>query len=251
MKNEIISFLRRKDYSFIKDLGEGATGKTVLLHDDQIDEYFVCKKFKPCFEERRQELFNNFIREIKLLHKISHKNIVRIFNYYLYPDQSSGYILMEYVEGVDIHEYLQNHPEKINDIFFQVVSGFAYLEENSILHRDIRPPNILVSNHGRVKIIDLGFGKQIQANSDYNKSISLQGWCRPPSEFAQGRYDYRTEIYFVGKMFEEIVRKDFQYDETLKKMCNFLFEMRQDSFKRVKMEIQVTKFSQVEFSNDA
>jgi serine/threonine-protein kinase len=68
-----------------------------------------------------------------------------------------GYILMEYVQGMNIVEYLEIHPEEINEVFFQVVAGFAHLEENDILHRDIRPANILVTDDGTVKIIDLGF----------------------------------------------------------------------------------------------
>lgn len=248
MKNEIITFLRRKDYSFIDELGEGATGKTILIHDTQIEENFVCKKFKPCIDERKEELFQNFVREIKLLHKIFHRNVVRIFNYYLYPEHFSGYILMEYIRGQDIHEFLRANPEKINDVFSQVISGFACLEENSILHRDIRPPNILVSQNGLVKIIDLGFGKQVQSNADFNKSISLQSWCRSPSEYAQEKYDFKTEIYFVGKLFEEIMNPEFRYEAILKRMCNFLCELRCESFKKIEMEIQAAKFSQVEFS---
>lgn len=138
-EKSIVNFLRKRDYKFVKVLGQGACGKTVLLKDDIIGSDFVCKKYVPCVESRRHELFKNFLREIKLLHEIYHANVVRVFNYYVYPEQLTGYILMEYIDGVDLERHLKNKPETVNDIFLQAVDGFAYLEKSSILHRDIRP----------------------------------------------------------------------------------------------------------------
>ncbi|HEY9860083.1 MAG TPA: protein kinase, partial [Candidatus Obscuribacterales bacterium] len=105
-ENEIINFLRRRDYKLLRELGQGACGKTVLLYDDQIEEHFVCKKYAPFSEDYREELFSNFVREIKLLHAIHHENIVRVFNYYLYPDSFTGYILMEFINGIEIDKYI-------------------------------------------------------------------------------------------------------------------------------------------------
>lgn len=173
VQDKTIEFIRKRDYKFIKELGQGACGKTVLLYDDMINEHFVCKKYHPFSETHRQELFSNFVREIKLLHQVHDTNVVRVFNYYLYPDQLTGYILMEFVDGTDVEDYLKNAPEKINEIFLQVINGFRYLEANNILHRDIRPQNLMVTNTDNVKIIDLGFGKKIEQSKDFDKSISL------------------------------------------------------------------------------
>jgi serine/threonine-protein kinase len=57
-------------------------------------------------------LFNNFVREVKLLHQVHHDNVVRFFNHYLYPEALAGYILMEFIDGPDIEEYINAHPEK-------------------------------------------------------------------------------------------------------------------------------------------
>jgi eukaryotic-like serine/threonine-protein kinase len=182
--NRLVEFLRKRDYMLIKELGQGACGRTVLLRDDVIGEYFVCKKYSPFYEADHKDLFENFVREIKLLHAIYHQNVVRVFNYHLYPEKFAGYILMEYILGEDIEVYSRNNPEKINEIFGQAVAGFAHLETNHILHRDIRPMNIMVRDDGVVKIIDLGFGKKVQEPFDFDKSISLNWWCEPPKEFA-------------------------------------------------------------------
>jgi len=144
IQKEIIQFLRKRDYRLVRELGQGASGKTVLLYDEQIEEHFVCKKYVPYSEAHRQQLFANFVREIKLLHQIHNGNVVRVFNYYLYPDNYTGYILMEFVDGSDIDEYIARFPEKTNELFLQAISGFAYLERAGILHRDIRPGNVMV-----------------------------------------------------------------------------------------------------------
>lgn len=172
--SRMIEFVRKRDYKFVRALGSGACGRTILLHDDLIDEHFVCKKYAPVSETHRAELFANFVREIKLLHKIQHENVVRVFNYYLYPDQFTGYILMEFVEGLDIEDFVSKHPENTSGLFLQAINGFAYLESQSILHRDIRPLNVLVRTDGIVKIIDLGFGKHVLDSDDFDKSISLR-----------------------------------------------------------------------------
>lgn len=254
MKEKLIEFIRKRDYIFVKELGQGACGKTILLHDDMINEHFVCKKYSPYSESHRQELFSNFIREIKLLHQIHHQNVVRVFNYYLYPDQLTGYILMEFVDGSDIDEYLEHAPEKTNEIFLQSVDGFRYLETNNILHRDIRPQNLMVRGDGTVKIIDLGFGKRVQYPDDFDKSISLNWWCEPPEEFSNAIYDFRTEVYFVGKLFEKIIQEKgidhFKYKGVLSRMCNRDPENRIQSFFDIEKEIQNDRFFEIDFSNE-
>lgn len=241
MENEAIEFLRKKDYKYINEIGQGGTGRTVLLLDEIIDEHFVCKKYSTYFEEDQKTYFQNFIDEIKLLHLLYHKNVVRVFNYYLYPESTTGYILMEYIEGDTIESYLQRNPEKINEVFLQTINGFMHLEQNDILHRDIRPENILVSNHGIPKIIDLGFGKKIEFDEDFNNSISLNWRYLKPDDFNDKIYDFRTEVYFVGKLFEEIILQNsiqnFAYLSVLNSMINQKYQERINSFFEVDRKI--------------
>jgi eukaryotic-like serine/threonine-protein kinase len=247
-----IKFLRKRDYKLIRELGQGACGKTVLLYDDQINEHFVCKKYAPYSEEHRSELFTNFIREIKLLHQIHHPHVVRVFNYYLYPESLSGYILMEYVNGSDIDEFLGVAPEKSNELFIQAISGFRYLESNNILHRDIRSQNLMVRDDGTLKIIDLGFGKRIHDSGDFDKSISLNWWCELPDEFRDDTYDFKTEVYFLGKLFEKTIQEKeidhFEYGSVLTRMCQTNPEERIETFFEIEKEIQSNQFYEIGFS---
>lgn len=222
MREEIIKFIREKDYVFVKELGRGACGKTVLLYDDVLKMELVCKKFQPTSGDI-EVLFKNFKEEIKFLFHFHHPNIVRIFNYHLYPSMKAGYILMEHVDGVTINKFLQDKPESIDQVFLQVIKGFSCLENNNFLHRDIRKANIMVSKEGIVKIIDFGFGKIIETDEDFQKSISLNMWCEKPLEYQDGIYDFKTQVYFVGMIFDALINEHsishFTYKELLLKMC--------------------------------
>lgn len=251
MNNQIVKFIRRKDFELIEELGRGACGRTVLLDDPIIGERFVCKKYAPMYEELTDELYGNFVEEIKLLHLLNHPNIVRVFNYYLYPEEKTGYILMEYIIGSDIEDHLKCHPENINTIFSQVVEAFFHLEVNDILHRDIRPMNILVSNEGNVKVIDFGFGKKITETNNFDKSISLNWWCEPPTEFKDNIYNHATEVYFVGKLFENIILENqieqFSYKKIVSRMVARDPNNRVSLFSDVRNEILSGAFADLEF----
>lgn len=250
----LVHFLRRRDYVFVRVLGQGACGQTVLLRDEVIDGHFVCKKYVPFSESHRQELFKNFLREIKLLHEVHHQNVVRVFNYYVYPEKLTGYILMEYVDGQDIEERLRRQPESINELFVQAIDGYAYLESCLVLHRDIRPQNILVREDGTLKIIDLGFGKRVETSKDFDKSISLNWWCEPPEEFALDTYDHATEVYFVGKLFEKLIHdigiEHFKHTALLSRMCQGDPNRRIPTFFDVKTQVALNQSDDVEFTDE-
>lgn len=254
MELDIVRFLRTRDYFFVKELGRGACGRTVLLRDEVLGQHFVCKKYSPMEGLDRKTLFQNFLREIKLLHDLNHANVVRIFNYHLYPDHLAGYIVMEQVVGSNLAEHLSGNPEQINEVFEQVIAGFTHLESNKILHRDIRETNIMVSDQGIVKIIDLGFGKRVHTVNDFDKSISLNWWCVLPVEFERGIYDFQTELYFVGKLFEKIIQDHaidhFKYSNVLNLMCQRNPKDRAQSFADVQGAIVGNLFLEIDFSDN-
>jgi serine/threonine-protein kinase len=255
LQNEIVPFLRRRDYLLIRELGQGACGKTVLLYDETIDEQFVCKKYLPYSEIAREGLFANFLREIKLLHNVHHPNLVRIFNYYLYPEKFAGYILMEFVDGVEIDRFANENPHKLDRLFEQAIEGFSHLGTCGILHRDIRMGNLMVDRTEQLKIIDLGFGKKITTPADYEKSITLNWWCKTPAEFVEKRYDYGTEVYFVGKLFEKLIQdndiENFRYKDILRRMCSVEPNQRFPRFSDIQQELRNESFTNSDFSEES
>ena len=158
---EIIPFIKQKNYIMVNnDLGKGSFGKTVLLQDPFIE----AKKYEPEEESIKQQFYRNFLAEIKILYKLNHKNIVRIYNYYAYENLYTGYILMEYIDGKTIGEFIESYCAPfshitLDDIFLQLVDAFCYMEAHEVIHRDIREGNILIERDGTVKVIDFGIGK--------------------------------------------------------------------------------------------
>ena len=250
--NDPIRFKKVQEYIFVQELGQGACGKTVLLRDEFLDTNFVAKKYNPYSDDHREELFEKFIREIKLLHRLNHRNIVRIFDHYIYPEILTGFIIMEYINGEQIDRYVQAYPDRINDLFRQAIEGFHHLETKRILHRDIRQQNLMVTDDGLLKIIDLGFGKQIQLEGDYGISVSLNQWCEPPSEHSHKVYSFQTEIYYVGHLFRVLIENneinDFKYQEILRQMCESSSEDRFTNFLDILTPIRSGRFDEPEFS---
>lgn len=161
---DIIAFDAKKSFTYIKPLGDGGTGDTHLFKDETTDMLFAIKKYVPKDTRFIDEYYKRFVDEIKILFNISHLNIVRIYNYYLYPTAKTGFLQMEYVDGNRIDEFVPFpfSTKSWNDVFGEIVSAFEYLEQHSILHRDIRATNILIDKNDNVKIIDFGFGKQLK-----------------------------------------------------------------------------------------
>lgn len=240
-KDEIIKFIRGRNYVVQKTLKDGGTGTTVLLKDDIIDLDLVCKKFNPLPENDVDLCFDKFIDEIKILHGLLHENIVRVYSYYLYPNHKFGYILMEYIDGMELENYLIFETcEKYENVFTQVINGFVYLEKNKVIHRDIKSSNIMVTKDGVVKILDFGFGKKITSNDD---SSILLNWpvSKIPDEVAYSTpiYNHRTDIYFIGKMFNDLIKDyeidDFKYKSIIDKMIVTNPNERISSFEEIKL----------------
>lgn len=223
MEKKTIPFIRQKDYVLIGNAGVGAIGDVRLLKDEIIDEIFACKKYAPSPFVNRTDFFEYFKKEIKILYLLNHKNIVRVFSYYMYPEKNTGYIIMEYIEGEKIDRYIAENPNTIDNLFEQIVDAFIHIHSAGILHRDIKPSNILITSEGILKVIDFGFGKrtEIEGYQEEN-SLSLAGMYDRPNDYKE--YSFSTEVYFVGQLFRGLLTdhqiKSFKYNNILDKICS-------------------------------
>lgn len=89
-KNTLIKFIKEKDYKFLQEIGQGGTGRTILIEDETINENFVCKKYSPFYEADKDTYYQYFKNEIKILYTLFHKNIVRVFNYFFILKKQLG-----------------------------------------------------------------------------------------------------------------------------------------------------------------
>lgn len=255
-----IEFNRPTKYKFIEELGAGACGKTVRLRDTDMDLEFVAKKYRPFFEEAEDvdlydDLLSRFRDEARILFRLNHPNVVRVYNFYDYREIKTAYIIMEYVAGAELHSFLAENPFSADRVFEGIVDGFAHLQSEDVLHRDIRPANILVARGGVPKIIDFGFGKVGLGMelAERPKSISLNWWCETPPEFVDNIYDFQTEVYFVGKLFEQILSEgalsEFKYKTLVGKMCEPDRNSRIASFQKIQSEVSLGKFAELSFTD--
>lgn len=253
-ENKIVTFDSSKQFKFIKKLGSGGTGDTNLFLDESVDMHFAIKKYSPSKENDIEECYKRFIDEIKILFTIFHKNIVRIYNYYLYPSSKTGYIQMEYIDGKTIDKIDPLDYDKTwNEYFLETINAFDYLFENQILHRDIRTSNFMVTEDGTLKIIDFGFGKQFSENNQQNSiCLNWPATIHPEEVVINKEYTYATEIYYIGELFKHLVENDstFLYKEILNKMLEYSPSKRYTSYKEIKQDISDNLFSQIDFTDD-
>lgn len=263
---DVVTFFREKDYIMVNNnLGSGAFGKTVVIRDSFIDELFVAKKYEPILEDQifKEKFFKSFLDEIKILFKLNHKNIVRIYNYYPFENVQTGYIIMEYIQGKRIDEYMLEDiqpfgSDDLDNLFIQLVEGFNYIEKHNIVHRDIREGNILVDENGIVKIIDFGIGKiasgddNRQNHDSLRTEINRDGLDRLPQEYYQREYTSKTDMFYLGELFNRLMNKInlftedmFSYRDILNKMMESKPEERYDNFEEIINEFSKTKFNEL------
>lgn len=256
-----IEFNRPTKYDVINVLGRGACGETVHIRDEGMDADFVVKKYAPFISEEKNEqlffeLLDRFRDEARILFRLNHPNVVRVFNFYDYPEFKTAYIVMEHISGQEVLDYLREHPAHADKVFEGVIEGFTHLQSKEVLHRDIRPANIMVNGVGNPKIIDFGFGKRIDSEKPENnsKSVSLNWWCETPPEFSEEIYDLQTEVYFVGRLFQLAITEcgltDFKYRLLVHSMCEPERSKRTRTFADVQNSIGEGKFAELSFSHD-
>lgn len=251
---KIIEFDTKKQFKYIKPLGSGGTGDTHLFEDETTDMLFAFKKYAPKNLNYIDDHYRRFVDEIKILLKLSHPHVVRVYNYYLYPDVKIGYLQMEYIVGEPIDKFVPDGWGKDwSSIFTDVISAFEYLEKNKTLHRDVRPENILIDEEGNTKIIDFGFGKQLESTSQNGESVFLNWPVTQLPEDVQFNHEYnhKTEIYFVGKLFEKILQntmKNFKFKHIIENMIKINPSERYNSFSEVSKAISADILVEFSFS---
>ena len=243
-------FWSNKQYSILNNnLGHGAFGSTLLIRDEDIGLVQVAKVYDPKNikdENQKLRFFHFFKDEIKILHGLNHRNVVRVYAAHLYPVGHKGIILMEYVCGRTLDEFIRRYDtnkDDINDVFLQIISAFTYLESKNIVHRDVRPSNIMIDDDGVVKIIDFGCGKlSLPSDTCFDSLASVVNHDEVkvlPEENLNKEYTPQTDMFYLGEMFERIVphsecESQFRYMEQVKKMASTSQMGRYKSFAELK-----------------
>jgi serine/threonine protein kinase len=191
-------------YIVLDRIGSGSMGRVYRAHHVMMDRVVALKIIAPEIAQN-ERVVARFQREMKLVGRLDHPNVVRAFD----ADQINRilYIVMEYVNGMSLGERLKKKgpipPAEMVDFAAQAALGLAHAHEQGIVHRDIKPTNILLSDDRRIKILDLGLGVLMQADSAATFAtadgiaVGTVDYMSP--EQACGReVDGRSDLYGLG-----------------------------------------------------
>ncbi len=149
-------------YQVIEELGHGGMGRVYKVHDTKIGEKIALKLIRPeaGLDKTSLERFSN---ELKLARKIRHKNVCQMFD--LGEDQGTRYITMEYVHGEDLKQLIRKvgrlSPGQAIGIARQVCDGLEEAHKLGVVHRDLKPQNIMVDEDGNARIMDFGIARSL------------------------------------------------------------------------------------------
>lgn len=212
-------------FHIVSELGRGATGAVYLAHDPVIDRNVAIKTFNPRLTSaERKQHEHQFINEARAAGRLSHPNIVTIFD--TSSERGTTYIVMEYLQGRELHKLLDNgtHFENVEiaTIVRKLAETLAYAHQNGVVHRDIKPANIFLLANNQPKLVDFGIARaptRISGqpeDADRPSTLFHQNLLGTPNymspEQALGKTtDARTDIYSLGAVLYEMLveRKPF------------------------------------------
>jgi HAMP domain-containing protein/predicted Ser/Thr protein kinase len=198
-------------YRIEQILGRGGMGIVYKANDTQLDETVAIKTLPGDVMSRSPEELERFKREIRLARKITHRNVLRTYDY----GEAEGvyFISMECVRGYTLAELLEeapNHrlaPRVALGIARQICRGLQAAHEQGIIHRDIKPQNVLIDHKGEVKLMDFGIARMAEAKEGMTQAGLIVGTPHYMSpEQVQGKQlDPRSDVYSMGVLLYEML----------------------------------------------
>lgn len=194
-------------YKILRAIGGGGMANVYLATDMILDRDVAIKILRLDFA-REDEFIRRFQREAQSATSLAHENIVSIYD--VGEEEDIYYIVMEYVDGMTLKQYIQyNHPIDLQstvDIMRQLTSAVAHAHEHQIIHRDIKPQNILIDHHGRVKITDFGIAMALSATAITQTNAVLGSvHYLSPEQARGGMATKRSDIYSLGIVMFELL----------------------------------------------
>jgi HAMP domain-containing protein/predicted Ser/Thr protein kinase len=205
-------------YRIDQIIGRGGMGIVYRANDTQLDEVVAIKTLPGDVMTRSPEDLERFKREIRLARKITHRNVLRTYDY----GEAEGvyFISMEFVRGYTLNELLDEAPARqmvprvTMGIARQISRGLQAAHEQGIIHRDIKPQNVLIDHKGEVKLMDFGIARMAEAPEAMTQAGLIVGTPHYMSpEQVQGKQlDPRSDVYSMGVMLYEMLvgRRPFE-----------------------------------------
>ena len=194
-------------YDVVEELGKGGMGRVYKALDKEINEEVAIKLLKPeiASDDSTVERFRN---ELKFARKISHKNVCRM--YHIAKEEGTPYIIMEYVPGEDLKSLVKRKGKLADGEAIstakQVCEGLDEAHRLGVVHRDLKPQNIMIDKEGDAKIMDFGIARSVEAPGVTQSGVMIGTPDYMSPEQAEGEEaDQRSDIYALGVILYEMV----------------------------------------------
>ena len=193
-------------YEIIEELGRGGMGRVYRVMDTKINEEVALKLIKP--EIADSKTIERFGNELKMARKISHKNVCRM--YHLSEESGTHYITMEYVPGETLKDMIrmtkQLSPGTAVSIAKQICAGLSEAHRMGVVHRDLKPQNVMIDKQGNARIMDFGIARSLESEGTTRPGIIIgtpEYMSPEQTEFRE--VDQRSDIYSLGIILFEML----------------------------------------------
>ena len=201
-------------YEVLKRVGSGGMADVYMAKDHKLNRNVAVKVLKSEYVED-EKFLKKFETEAQAVARLSHPNIVNIYDVGI--EDGINYIVMELAEGITLKEYIRKKgylsPKETVEISTQIASAISHAHKNHIIHRDIKPQNILVSDTGIIKVTDFGIAKATSSNTVTSTATAMGSVHYISPEQAKGRFcDEKSDIYSLGITMYEMVTGHVPFD---------------------------------------
>jgi eukaryotic-like serine/threonine-protein kinase len=194
-------------YEILELLGEGGMGAVYKARDNELDRVIALKVIRPELASN-PEILLRFKQELVLARQVTDRNIIRIFD--LGDADGIRYITMEYVEGTSLYQTLRERGklpvQEAVEITEQVLSGLKAAHREGVIHRDLKPGNIMRDKQGRLLVMDFGLARSLESDG-MTKTGAVLGTMEymSPEQAMGGNIDQRSDLFTVGLIFFELL----------------------------------------------
>ena len=199
-------------YKIVKKIGKGGMGVVFLARHKVLNSYRALKVLPHSVKEENYDFYERFMREARIASDIRHPNIVGVMDAEADVEQDVSYIVMEFIDGGNLRRILKIQkklPEiQVLLIARSIAAALKGIAEHNIIHRDIKPDNIMFTRHGEVKLADLGIAKNDNDDANITQSDAMIGtpaYLSPEQIENPKEVDIRSDIYSLGATLYEML----------------------------------------------
>ncbi|MBS4539741.1 Stk1 family PASTA domain-containing Ser/Thr kinase [Clostridium sp. D2Q-11] len=201
-------------YEIIEKIGGGGMALVYKARCRLLNRFVAIKVLRKEFVHD-EEFIKKFNRESQAAASLSHPNIVNIYD--VGEEDDTYYIVMEYINGITLKQHIRNNgklkPLEVINISTHIAEALNHAHENHIIHRDIKPHNIMITKDGQVKVTDFGIARAVTSSTITQTSNTIGSVHYSSPEQAKGRYtDAKSDIYSLGIVMYEMITGILPFD---------------------------------------